>query len=162
MNVIFLDIDGVLNNNYTTARTPMGYTGIDETLLERFANLVKETGAVVVLSTTWKDEWGPTPGERTADGEYLQQKMDEVGIVIVGKTDESEVGPRRRGAAIQAYLDSHPDIDAYVIVDDWDFDFEEYPEVESHFVQTDSDFGITYDTCSRMQEIMQMEREYGV
>lgn len=46
--LIFLDIDGVI---------APGSTGrIDTTLLERLLTLVKETGAKVVLSSSWRED----------------------------------------------------------------------------------------------------------
>ena len=71
MNVIFLDIDGVLNNYATKARTPMGYTGINNSLAKRLSELVKETDSVVVLTSTWKDDWDIDPNKRAEDGRYL-------------------------------------------------------------------------------------------
>jgi hypothetical protein len=53
MKVIFLDIDGVLNNSRTVERW-RGLIGIDASLARRFAELQHSTGAKVVLSLTWR------------------------------------------------------------------------------------------------------------
>jgi HAD domain in Swiss Army Knife RNA repair proteins len=57
MIVIFLDIYGVLNCIgffYRTEARFDGYIGMDPELVARFNAFVKETGADVVLSSTWR------------------------------------------------------------------------------------------------------------
>ena len=53
MKVIFLDIDGVLNSDSTSNPRKFPYV-IDDMLLARFRELVRKTGATVVLSSTWR------------------------------------------------------------------------------------------------------------
>ena len=53
MRVIFLDIDGVLNNSSTEERFE-GYIGISPVLVAIFNKLIQETNARVVLSSTWR------------------------------------------------------------------------------------------------------------
>lgn len=158
MNAIFLDIDGVLNNSYTAARTPMGFTGISTSLLGRLRKMAKETDSKVILSTSWKDEWAEDSKKRSADGEYLHQKLFQAGITIAGKIDESSIGASHRGAAIQLYLDSHPEIERYVILDDIEFDFYDYEEVASHFVRTDPRYGLTKKKLKEAVLVMKKER----
>lgn len=155
MNVVFLDIDGVLNNSATNAITPFGFIGIGSNLLKRLAHLTKETSSVVVLSSTWKDEWSLNPLKRTLDGEYLDKKLRQAGITIIDKIDENSTGASNRGAAIKLYLDSHSDIENYVILDDLEFDFKNYPEVYSHFVQTDASLGLTKEKVKEALIILQ-------
>jgi histidinol phosphatase-like enzyme len=53
MKVIFLDIDGVLNCKHTP--NPRNFQFIvDPVLLNRFNNLLKLSGAQVVLSSNWR------------------------------------------------------------------------------------------------------------
>jgi hypothetical protein len=55
MKVIFLDIDGVLNT--TSSRKPSKDAKVIEpALLRRFRSLVADTGALTVLSSTWRHE----------------------------------------------------------------------------------------------------------
>jgi hypothetical protein len=53
MKVIFLDIDGVLNSDSTPNPRQFPYI-VDDRLLARFKDLVRRTGAKVVLSSTWR------------------------------------------------------------------------------------------------------------
>ena len=53
MKAIFLDIDGVLNSDATPNPRKFPYI-VDQRLLARFKQLVDATGAMVVLSSTWR------------------------------------------------------------------------------------------------------------
>jgi HAD domain in Swiss Army Knife RNA repair proteins len=53
MKIIFLDIDGVLNCDDTPNPRKFPYI-VDSRLLELFREFVKATGAIVVLSSTWR------------------------------------------------------------------------------------------------------------
>lgn len=57
-NVIFLDVDGVLNRPSTKERFK-GAWGLDAELVERAKQLIEDTNAMVVLSSSWRhmDEW---------------------------------------------------------------------------------------------------------
>ena len=62
MKVIFLDIDGVLNSRaYDRKRNWDELTNIDESRLPLVKNIVDETGARIVLSSTWKTHWDKLP-----------------------------------------------------------------------------------------------------
>lgn len=58
MKVIFLDIDGVLNNNDYYERRSKGLINnkhdIDELLISRVNDIVEATNAVIVVSSTWR------------------------------------------------------------------------------------------------------------
>jgi len=58
MKVIFLDFDGVLNSvKYDRKRDWNKLTFIDESRLPLLKQIVDSTGAVIVLSTTWRNHW---------------------------------------------------------------------------------------------------------
>jgi len=52
VKVIFLDIDGVLNSVKTVYRS--GFDFIDPVLVSLLSDIVKATGAEIVLSSTWR------------------------------------------------------------------------------------------------------------
>ena len=56
MKVVFLDIDGVLNEEKSRSRC-CGYKGIDDKKVENLAKIIKTTNAAIVLISTWKDDW---------------------------------------------------------------------------------------------------------
>lgn len=139
MDVIFLDIDGVLNDEetYKTERGPEGYTGVDEKYIRNLKYLVNNTGAEIVLSSDWRDEWHHN-GEHGADMKYLLAKLGKYGLTIKDKTPGHVKGKgfSGRGREIAEYLNSHPEVENYVILDDNDFfDFADAP-AKGHVVIT--------------------------
>jgi hypothetical protein len=135
MKIIFLDIDGVLNSSQYRSQLGMGYFSeiIDRRKMPLLKHIVEETGAEVVLSSTWRKFWNP--GEKQSDpaGQYISDLFREHGLWIYSKTPVLENAGRSE--EIQAWLDQHPYIDGYVILDDKDFGWP--PSLRVRFVQTD-------------------------
>ena len=125
---IFLDIDGVLNNLYTTVTIPgRKIIGVEDAMLERLRkirDLSDET--VIVLTSTWKEAWEPEQGYggtvHGEEGVYLDERLGEYGMKITAKTEDEWA---ERGAGILRYLEEHPEISRFVILDDYSFDFRE-------------------------------------
>ena len=115
MNVIFLDIDGVLSC--------FGSRGLCGTRLDIFADIVRRTGAEVVLSSTWRH---PHCREKRM---RLQQELGKRDVELFGMTpilnmpigSTSLVTGTQRGLEIGAWLDSakrRHQISTFVILDD--------------------------------------------
>lgn len=114
--VVFLDVDGVLNSKTTVQRTPEGYQGIDDARVELLDNVLKKMGGgKIVLSSDWK-ELKPIQ----EDYIYLVSKLSKYGLSISDFTKDKK---HDRGAGIVQYLEEHPEIEEYVILDDCMFDF---------------------------------------
>lgn len=127
--VVFLDVDGVLNTRTTCQRTPDGYTGIDDARASILANTIKKYGGGdIVLSSDWK-EMKPTDDDYI----YLVSKMEKHGLSISGHTQDNN---RKRGAGIVKYLEKHPEIEEYVILDDCTFDFMDYKKLWERLLLT--------------------------
>ncbi len=155
MKVIFLDVDGVLNNRFTTARSPGGYVGVSEKLIRNVKKIADATGAKIVLSSDWRllrDE--PVRGK---DYRYLARKLLFAGhLKISGYTDD--ITWSKRGREIRKYVDDHPEITEYVVLDDNPFrDFGKYGLPE-HLVLTDSNLGLTDEDVCRAIRILQGEK----
>jgi hypothetical protein len=110
MKVIFLDIDGVLNS-VESAMALGGYPYLldqielfDNVALGLIQRLVRQTGAKVVISSTWR---------KTHDVAEFEPALV---IPVIGKTCNSRSG--RRGEEIAVYLEGNPQIENYVIIDD--------------------------------------------
>lgn len=108
MKVLFLDVDGVLNC------APNG--GLDGEKLDRLANICQLTGAVVVISSSWRKY-----------GDQLQRLLSSLvrrRIEVRGSTpitDRQERGlwvSNSREQEIQSWLSDHPEVTAFVILDD--------------------------------------------
>lgn len=127
--VVFLDVDGVLNTKTTVQRTPDGYTGIDDARVKVLANVInKFGGADIVLSSDWKDM-----KQTDEDYIYLVSKLEMYGLSISGHTQDSM---NNRGAGIIKYLEDHPEIEEYVILDDCKFDFNDYEQLWERLLLT--------------------------
>lgn len=120
--VVFLDVDGVLNTRTTVERTPDFHTGIDDARVEILAKAVRKYGnADIVLSSDWKDM-----KEDEDDFRYLISKLEKKGLALAGKTTDHY---NNRGEGILKYLEMHPEIEEFVILDDNQFDFRDYPNL---------------------------------
>ena len=128
--VVFLDVDGVLNTRTTCKHTPDGYTGIDDARVSILSQAISKYGdADIVLTSDWKD-MKPTDDDYV----YLESKLDKYGLSISGKAPG---GRQNRGGGIVAYLEEHPEIEEYVILDDCKFDFEDYKNLWERLLLTD-------------------------
>lgn len=146
MKIIFLDVDGVLNNWKTKELTPDKYIGIDDNLVEMLSKIVKLTGAQIVLTSDWKDDWNL----QKPDGVYLDNKLKKYNLEIITRTFESLAS--RRGEGIRAYLERNK-VDKYVIIDDTEFmDFTD--ELEERFVNTDPALGLTLEDVQKAVKIL--------
>ena len=86
MDVIFLDIDGVLNcTGKKTELTPEGYNGIEDELIENVREIVSQTRAEIVLSSSWRKIWDKNPNKCNEDGLYLNEKLDRYNLKVVDK-----------------------------------------------------------------------------
>lgn len=167
MKVIFLDIDGVLNCVSTKERFD-GFIGIDPEKVLTFKRLVDETGASIVLSSTWRRD------EKSRD--EVTRCLTEAGIpTFIDRTphydDAMQILGRPgsmseyflRGAEIHAWLSQHPDVDDYVILDDSTIVGQslrnQYPDVaddlDARFVQTTWTEGIKGEHIDRAIQILQ-------
>lgn len=122
MKVIFLDIDGVLNEDITPSRTKSRVIFIDEEKLLRLKRIVDATGAEIVLSSTWR--YDRDDARYNGDFLELQTAFHEVGLDFYSYTPVDAIGIRR-GMEIKAWLGLHPEVKRYIILDDELFDFEE-------------------------------------
>lgn len=148
MKVIFLDIDGVLNseefwkNEAQHVRKKKAIAegrshdeasaiaNMDPNAVERIMRIVKETGAEIVVSSTWRFD------------DSICYKLRFMGIPQIYGITPGTV-KRYRGEEIKLWLDEHPEVIDYVIIDD---DNDMLDEQDSHLVQTSWLTGITdYD-----------------
>lgn len=122
MKVIFLDVDGVLNEDTTPARTKSRVIFIDPEKLLRLKRIVEVTGAKIVLSSTWR--YDRDDARYNGDFLELQKAFHNVGLTFYSFTPVDAIGIRR-GMEIKAWLGMHPEVDRYIVLDDELFDFEE-------------------------------------
>ena len=154
MKVIFCDVDGVLNNDVTKARSPSGFLGVSDILIRNLKKIVAETGAVIVLSSDWRlirDD--PRHGK---DYRYLARKLRYVANLKISD-HTADISWRFRGLEIRTYLDEHPQVTEYVVLDDLPFrDFQENGLLKN-LVLTDSGEGLADADVERAVRILNGE-----
>lgn len=144
MKYIFLDIDGVLNNSRTVARSPDGFIGISDSLGKRLEKIIIATGASVVLTSTWKDY------SSIEDLNYMRKKLKRYKALPIGQIREPK--SYLRGFGINSYLEKHP-CEEFVILDDLCFDFDQQ-NLQDHVVLTDPYNGLSNDDAERAIKIL--------
>lgn len=112
LRVIFLDIDGVLNCATTAARLPSGVIGFDPAKVAMLNAVVDATGAKIVLSSSLRkqDDWREMLLENGVRG-----AIDRTPSLGFYRYED-----RPRGREIAAWLEGHPEVERYAIIDDSD------------------------------------------
>lgn len=153
MKIIFLDVDGVLNGynfwsmlgwriavklnakdwyrKYT--REPFG---VHEEKVRRLARIVKQTGAKIVMSSSWRDYFWNTPyEEKHKDQKKLADLFNKYDIEVIGITAHCASG---RDTEILTWLSEHrTEISSFVIFDDENSFMEAFWN-DDRFIQTSS------------------------
>ena len=128
MKVLFLDIDGVVNCAKTVQRYG-GVIGIDPYMALLVGRIVEATGAKIVLSSSWR---------------HWPQGREEIRKRVMPFIDTTSIKgvylPTYRGLEILEWLNRHPEVERYAILDD-DSDF--HPSQQSHFFKTEWNTGLT-------------------
>lgn len=147
MRVCFLDIDGVLNSTRSLVAIGVGYPGkmerqddpkLDPIAVSLLMKAHVEFGFKIVLSSTWRIGYSTE--------ELIEMWQDSMlryygwnDFPIIGAT--SWVHDRPRGEEINLWLDEHPEVEDFIIVDD---DGDMHPDHISngHFHRTNPDIGL--------------------
>jgi hypothetical protein len=144
MKVLFLDVDGVLNSKAWMIRSPRAsFMELDPAAIARVQRIVAQTGAKVVLSSTWRlmDE--------------LVVSLLRAGVPVFSKTPDlarKGGGLLPRSREIAAWLLEHPEVTKYAIVDD-DVDAG-YGALAPSFVHTDARYGLLDSEVEKIVAIL--------
>ena len=146
MNIVFLDVDGVLNNIGTTDISMINCCcGIDDKNLEQLKRLINETHSKIVLSSDW----------RLDDDleKFLISRLSEHGLSIYDKTPNLHKYDER-GEEIKTWLRKHSDISSWIVLDDMVFrDFSKY-EITDRLVLTNEECGLTENDVEKAIDII--------
>jgi hypothetical protein len=134
MKVLFLDIDGVVNRVGTRERY-RGFMGIDPVLASKVGKIILDTDAAVVLTSTWRHFQG---GREEVD-RHVYKTFD--------VTPTSDTG--FRGEEVKMWLDQHPDVTRFAILDD-DTDFYD----DQPLFKTNWQTGITDEVAQQITEYL--------
>ncbi len=112
MKAIFLDIDGVLNCKRTRNPRKLPYV-VQPNLVARLLGILEQTAAEVVLSSTWR--YDPA-------GVFSAKFWD---IPFVDVIPDCPGRPRRD--EILAWLEDHPEVKRFAVIDDEDDELDDLP-----------------------------------
>lgn len=138
MKIIFLDVDGVLNCQIgSKVKTPSGF--LNQHCVDNFNKLVEDTGAKVVLSSTWR-----------MDGIDAFESLKAGGVVcdFIGKTPVLKDRWTLRGNEIHAWIveneiiigGAYHQFHSFVILDD---DSDMLLWHQDNYFRTDPYIGLT-------------------
>lgn len=142
--VLFLDIDGVLNSIRTCEACkgfphgfdPKNMAMFDQTAIALIRRLCDETGASICLSSSWRIIHS------------VHECANGLDLPIFDRTPSLD---GKRGKEIKAWLDSHPGVATYAIVDD---DSDMLVEQRRYFVKTDIYEGLTFRNYRELKSIL--------
>ena len=160
MKVLFLDIDGVLNSDRSFLAYKLNavlnvepneqvYNVIDP-IAVNLLNLVLRHDVKVVVSSTHRKFHPELPALRN----YLVElgvRGDVIGATVDGWQLKWEDG--RRGAEIQEWLDRHPHVTHFAILDD---DSDMLDHHAPNFVHIDGRVGLSTHNVQRLQKILDL------
>lgn len=134
MKVLFLDIDGVANCK-TTGQRHNGLIGIDPYMALLIARIVESTDTKIVLSSSWR---------------YSTEGREHVKKAVYPFIDITPLGrniDETRGHEIKRWLEAHPEVTKYAILDD---DSDMLEEQLPNFFQTSWDNGLTDEIAEKV------------
>lgn len=148
--VLFLDVDGVLNNGKWAAQMyEQGVRVYKEDLLyepslEQLRRIMKSTGALIVISSAWRQI--PTCYR------HLQEWLQRYGLEIY---DKSPYVGGERGNDITLWFERNPGKWQYAILDD-EYDMGKHID---HLVYTDFDTGLTEQEANQCIKLLNQDDE---
>ena len=150
MKVLFLDIDGVLNADDDfggrSRPNPMidGYCGVSMAKARRLAKIIGATGAVVVLVSSWKYDYDDYLTTRDNNvGKYLRNKLRKAGVSIYDTTTRFDTAcGEARGHEIRSWLEEHPEVERWALLDDEVFRDYDKCDIICHMVKTEEPTGL--------------------
>lgn len=139
MKVLFLDVDGVLNSRNST-NFKNNLWPVDDYMCFLVGKIQLDTDCVIVVSSSWRHH---------PDG---MNKIREKFTNVIDKTPTTgltQYADCPRGMEIQEWLDEHPQVTRYAILDD---DSDMLPSQKSSFFQTTFANGLTEEIAKAVTD----------
>jgi len=146
LNVIFLDIDGVLNSEMyyrSVDRTIKDWSRFDPRVVDMIIELIEEFSAKLVISSTW----------RFGAVKQLNNELTKSGLKKYLHEDwkTPQVHPSHRGTEIKMWLHEHTEVKNYLILDD---DMNVLEEQIRYFVRTDLKYGMQEEHLGKARKLL--------
>lgn len=118
MRVIFLDINGVLTNRNSNPSN--FFYGLDQANVACLAKLVQQTEARLILASTWRTEFDAHMNPCSSITKGFATALQNYGLTLYDQTRHLNGG---RSKEVSNWLETHDDIESFVILDDTDFNW---------------------------------------
>ena len=151
MKIIFLDIDGVISTHsskmeayrtqYECSSMQYQANHIDTKLVKNLKQLQGIMNAKIVISSAWRYSWSLNELRW-----FLQNRGNISPETVIATTLYRDDGSR--GLEIREYLELHPEITDFIILDD-DQDIEDAPELVPWWIRTKLEEGFTEEMLER-------------
>ena len=119
---------------------------LDERAIVQLKKIVEATNAEIVLSSSWR--WYKETRDK------IHHQLRQKGIDFVDTTPREIDITMSRGAEIKAWLDNHPEVEKFVILDDDELQIEEYLP---YHVKTTFKYGLTREKAAEAIKILNGE-----
>ena len=166
MKIIFLDVDGVLNNIHTIDGLLGKNYLLEESKLQLLKQLVDLSGAELVLSSHWRSGWSPTSPENVrrnridienSQGYFmLCAEMNDFGLNFLSEIPR--FFDKKREDEINYWITNWPgkQIKEYVILDD---EARYFSQDNKHLVLTSIDIGLTQKDVDKALRILKAKEK---
>lgn len=142
MKVLFLDVDGVLNSRDST-NFKNNLWPINDEMCFMVGKIQLDTGCAIVVSSSWRHH---PDGMKT-----IREKFNDVIDKTPYLNHLVNYEDKPRGHEIQAWLDKHPEVTRYAILDD---DSDMLDEQKPAFFQTTFQHGLTKEIAKKVTDYL--------
>jgi len=153
MNVIFLDIDGVLNCaefRREKLRSRDFSVNMEAHCIARLKTIVQAVGASIVLISSWRKYW-MRGGSVDSAGQRIETALAQFGLSVYDKTPVLPDGSRSQ--EVEQWLADNRCVDQFVILDDNDFGWS--GRLRAHWVHCDDATGLTDSQAELAVSVLQ-------
>lgn len=169
IKVIFLDVDGVLNykswRDHQLNYSMKNIEPVDPKKVKLISKIIKKTKAKVVFSSSWRFIMKPENPQyfnKKSRVYKVKRLFNKYNIKIADVTGCDFVSPDKklfgRGCEIQTYLDNHPEIYNYAIIDDAAAELQNFIDSPHMFLTYFENEGITEKQCEEIIRFLNEEK----
>ena len=161
-NVVFLDIDGVLNSNFWCENNQIEISNgtlIDKDKVKLLSSLIKTTNAKIILHSGWRFWFDSNFKPLRIEAEKLVEIFKGEGLTIAGVTPDlttEEIRITKKFSLVKAeeillWISEHKDVPNWVVIDDLDL---HNSEIEKHQIKTDQTAGLSVEDLKNAEGIL--------
>ncbi len=161
-NVVFLDIDGVLNSNFWIENNERELSNgilVDRAKVKLLSTLIKETNAKIILHSGWRFWFDSELKPLRLEAENFLEILKNEGLQLDGVTPDlttEEIRETKKFSLVKAqeilrWLSENKDVRNWVVLDDLYLHNEEVDKLQ---IKTDPSVGLSEDDIKRAVEIL--------